>query len=140
MKKCLIAITVALLAAFATPALAAVNPFLEVPMDHWTHDAFSQLAARGVILVGDDQPMTRFEMASVLARTLSIIDMTKASRHDAEIVRKLVVEFNDELEALGLRVDQVDMSLSRLSERLCSGWRPRGLVIVEDNNDADAYD
>ena len=113
MKKCLVAITVALLAAFATPAFAVTDPYMEVPADHWTHDAISQLAARGVILVGDDQPMTRFEMASVLARYLSVIDITKVSRQDVEMLKKLIVEFKDELEALGVR------------------RTPRGLMIID---------
>ena len=135
MKKCLVAITVALLAAFATPVLAVTDPYMEVPADHWAHDAISQLAARGVLLVGDDQPMTRFEMANSI---LQVIDLTKARRQDVAMLMKLVVEFKDELEALGVRTDHLNESLAHFSGAP-RGW-PLGLMVVEDNDDADTYD
>ena len=55
----------ALLAASASTAFAAANPFEDVPADHWAYDAISQLAAEGVIEgYGDgsyrgDQAITR---------------------------------------------------------------------------------
>jgi len=148
MKKYLAIVTVAILVAFATPALAITNPFIDVPMNHWAHDAISQLAARGVVGGFPDgtfrgaQPMTRFEMASVIARTLAVVDMTKASRHDVEMLKRLVVEFKDELDALSVRVDHLDESLGLMGQRL-RGWRARGLMVMDmdswDNQDADAY-
>ena len=148
MKKYLVIVAVAIFVAFATPAFAVTNPFIDVPMNHWAHDAISQLAARGVLggfpdgTFRGNQPMTRFEMSSALARALAVIDMTKASRHDVEMLKRLVVEFKDELDALAVRVDHLDESLGRIGDRL-RGWRARGIMVMDvdswDNDAADAY-
>ena len=97
MKKFISAVAVLALVAFAAPALAATNPFMDVPMNHWAYDAIGQLAAHGILSGYPDgtykgkQPTTRYEMASALARALAVVDMTKASRQDVEMLQKLVV-------------------------------------------------
>nr|HPJ25955.1 S-layer homology domain-containing protein [Synergistaceae bacterium]HPQ37648.1 S-layer homology domain-containing protein [Synergistaceae bacterium] len=126
MKKILALVAVAALVAFAAPALAA-NPFMDVPMNHWAYDAISQLAASGVINGYPDatfkgnQPMTRYEMATIVARALAVVDMTKASKQDVEMLKRLVVEFKDELDALGVKVENIDERLAVMEERL-GGW------------------
>jgi len=110
MKKFAAVVAVAVLVAFAAPVFAATNPFMDVPMNHWAYDAIGQLAAHGILSGYPDgtykgkQPTTRYEMASALARALAVVDMTKASKQDVEMLKKLVVEFKDELEALGVTV------------------------------------
>jgi hypothetical protein len=104
MKKLLALVAVFALVAFAAPAFAA-NPFVDVPMNHWAYDAISQLAAKGIIQGYPDgtyrgnHPMTRYEMSMLVARALATVDMEKASKEDVEMLKKLVVEFKDELEA-----------------------------------------
>lgn len=128
MKKILALVAVVALVAFAAPAFAAVNPFMDVPLNHWAYDAVGQLAARGVLSGYPDgtykgnQPTTRYEMASALARALAVVDMEKASRQDVEMLKKLVVEFKDELDALGVRVDELDGRVALLEEGL-GGWK-----------------
>ena len=65
-------------------ALAAQNPFSDVPEDSWAYDAVSQLAADGII---DGYPdgtykgqntMTRYEMAQITARAMVKTDLDKA--------------------------------------------------------------
>ena len=130
MKKIVALVAVAALVAFAAPALAA-NPFMDVPMNSWAYDAVSQLAASGVISGYPDgtykgnQPMTRYEMASVVARALATVDMNKASKQDVEMLKKLVVEFKDELDALGVKVDSLDSRVAVLEENL-GGWKIAG--------------
>ncbi|HCA40308.1 MAG TPA: S-layer protein [Aminobacterium sp.] len=127
MKKILALVAVAVLVAFAAPAFAA-NPFMDVPMNHWAYDAVGQLASRGVVSGYPDgsykgnQPMTRYEMASLVARALAVVDMNKASKQDVEMLKKLVVEFNDELDALGVKVDKLDSRVAVLEENL-GGWK-----------------
>jgi hypothetical protein len=93
------------LVALAAPASAAANPVMDVPLHHWSYDAIGQLAARGVLSGYPDgtykgkQPTTRYEMASALARALALTDMTKADKQDVEMLKRLVVEFKDELDA-----------------------------------------
>ena len=130
MKKIVALLTVAALVAFAAPALAA-NPFMDVPMNSWAYDAISQLSASGVVSGYPDgtfkgnQPMTRYEMASIVARALATVDMNKASKQDVEMLKKLVVEFKDELDALGVKVDKLDSRVAVMEENL-GGWKIAG--------------
>jgi len=127
MKKLLALVAVFALVAFAAPAFAA-NPFVDVPMNHWAYDAISQLAAKGIIQGYPDgtyrgnHPMTRYEMSMLVARALATVDMDKASKEDVEMLKKLVVEFKDELQALGVRVDALDERVAVLEENL-GGWK-----------------
>ncbi|MEA3284096.1 MAG: S-layer homology domain-containing protein [Synergistota bacterium] len=127
MKKLCALLAVVALVAFAAPAFAA-NPFMDVPMNHWAYDAVGQLAARGIISGYPDgtfkgnQPITRYEMASVTARALAVIDMEKASKQDVEMLKRLVVEFKDELDALGVKVDKIDSRVAVLEENI-GGWK-----------------
>lgn len=132
MKKFLIAVVVVILASFTVPAFAAAtNPFMDVPASHWAFDAVAQLAARGVVSGYPDgsfkgtQPATRYEVASVVARALAKIDMEKASMQDLEMLKKLVVEFKNELDALGVKVDEIDKRVAVLEKDL-GGWSIAG--------------
>lgn len=128
MKKILALVAVIALVAFAAPAFAAANPFMDVPMNHWAYDAIGQLASRGVLSGYPDgtykgnQPMTRYEVASAVARALAVVDMTKASKQDVEMLKKLVVEFKDELDALGVKVDKLDSRVAVLEDGV-GGWK-----------------
>lgn len=139
MKKFVSAVAVLALVAFAAPALAATNPFMDVPMNHWAYDAIGQLAAHGILSGYPDgtykgkQPTTRYEMASALARALAVVDMTKASRQDVEMLQKLVVEFHDELEALGVTVADLEGKVNLLDKRL-GGWKISGYLWADIEN------
>ena len=119
MKKFLAVLAVVALVAFAAPAFAA-NPFMDVPAGHWAYDAVAQLAASGVVSGYPDgafkgaQPATRYEVASVVARALAKVDAEKASKQDLEMLKKLVMEFKDELDALGVKVDKIDNAVTCL--------------------------
>ena len=123
MKKILALIAVAAFVACAAPAFAA-NPFADVPMNHWAYDAVAQLAANGIVVGYPDgsfkgpQAATRYELAAVVARALAKVDMDKASKQDLEMLKKLVVEFKSELDALGVKVDKLDARVALLEERI----------------------
>jgi len=123
MKKFVALVAVVAIVAFAAPAFAA-NPFMDVPMDHWAYDAVSQLAARGIVTGYPDGAFkgewkaTRYEMASITARALAYVDMNKASKQDLEMLKKLVVEFKDELDALGVKVEELDSRVAVLEDHL----------------------
>jgi len=141
MKKFVTAVAVVALVAFAAPVFAATNPFMDVPMNHWAYDAIGQLAAHGILsgypdgLYKGKQPTTRYEMASALARALAVVDMTKASKQDVEMLQKLVVEFHDELEALGVRVDDIEGKVNLLDSRL-GGWKLSGALRLDIGNES----
>jgi opacity protein-like surface antigen len=119
---------------------------MDVPLNHWAYDAIGQLAAQGVLSGYPDgtykgrQPTTRYEMASALARALAVVDMTKASKQDVEMLKRLVIEFKDELDALGVKVDELDDRVSLVESRL-GGWKISGELRMDiedwDSDDAD---
>ena len=138
MKKFLqsAALFFSLILASATGVWAAANPFMDVPLNHWAYDAIGQLAARGVLSGYPDgtykgkQPTTRYEMASALARALAYVDMEKASKQDVEMLKKLAVEFKDELDTLGVKVDVLDGRVAVLEDRL-GGWKLSGELRLD---------
>ena len=64
-------------------------------------------------------------MASALARSMAKIDMEKANKQDVELLKKLIIEFKDELDALGVKVDKIDARLAVMEEDL-GGWSLTG--------------
>ena len=64
-------------------------------------------------------------MASVVARALVAVDAEKASKQDLELLKKLVMEFKDELDALGVKVDKLDKRVAVLEDGI-GGWKIRG--------------
>ena len=136
MRKTAVLVAILAVAALAAPAFSQTNPFMDVPMNHWAYDAIGQLAAHGILsgypdgLYKGKQQTTRYEMASALARALAVVDMTKASKQDVEMLKRLVVEFKDELEALGVRVDELDERVALLESRL-GGWHIHGVLALD---------
>ena len=78
------------------------------------------------------QPATRYEMASVVARALVTVDAEKASKQDLELLKKLVMEFKDELDALGVKVDSLDKRVAVLEENP-GGWKLYGELYFDAN-------
>jgi len=124
---------VILAAAFAFGALAAstqsgsATPFSDVPANHWAYQAIQSLAADGLIegypegRFKGDRPLTRYEMAVLIARVIAKVQtMTPAgyaSRTDLDKLQKLIDAFKDELDALGVRVTNLEDSIDALDKR-----------------------
>lgn len=113
MKKTLAAaITSALVIGVASTTFAAANPFSDVPSNHWAFDAVAKLAQSGVIEgYGDgtfqgNKAITRYEMAQMVAKAMAKGD--KLSPSDRDTVRKLEIEYADELNSLGVRVANLE--------------------------------
>lgn len=148
LKFLLVTIAALIVVSTAPVAFASVNPFVDVPVGNWAYDAVDQLAARGIVTGYEDgtfkgnQPASRYEMASVVARLLAFVDLEKASAEDVEVLKQLALEFNDELKLLGVKNDQLDSRLQVLEENL-GGWRIGGqLNFYADfaGNDNSVYD
>ena len=111
MKK---SVAAALAAAFVVGAssttFAAANPFSDVPAGHWAYNSVAKLAAAGVIEgYGDgtyrgDRNITRYEMAQMVAKAMA---KNPSGANKAELDR-LAAEFRDELDALGVRVSELE--------------------------------
>ncbi|MBR0288815.1 MAG: S-layer homology domain-containing protein [Selenomonadaceae bacterium] len=111
MKK---TVAAALAAAFvvgtSATTFAAANPFSDVPAGHWAYQSVSKLAAEGVIEgYGDgtyrgDRNITRYEMAQMIAKAMAK-NPTGATKAELD---RLAAEFRDELDALGVRVAELE--------------------------------
>mgnify|MGYP000117038065 CR=1 FL=1 len=134
LKKMLAVVAAASLVAVAAPAFAA-NPFSDVPMNHWAYDAVEQLSAKGILegypngTFKGNRAMTRYEIATMVARMMAAGGL---SGEDLEKLKALVVEFQPELEALGVKVDGFDSRLSAL-EKGVGGWRITGQMRFDYN-------
>lgn len=110
-KKLVSCLTAALTVGMANAAAAASNPFSDVPSDHWSYDAVTELASDGVINgYGDgtfrgDKHITRYEMAQMVAKAMAKSDV---SAKDKALIDKLAAEFSDELNSLGVRVANLE--------------------------------
>ena len=104
MKKTLV---LAMTMALGVSATAfAVNPFSDVPQGHWAYASVAKLQAAGIVNGYPDgsfkggQLMTRYEMAQIVAKALA-----KGAIGEDD---KLVSEFADELDNLGVRVAKLE--------------------------------
>jgi hypothetical protein len=116
------------------PVLA--DPFSDVPQDHWAYDAVQMLEEKGLVegypdgLFKGDRAMTRYEMAMVVARVIAKLEQVQASipeipdlsiyatKQDLEALQSLLDEFRNELDALGVRVNNIEDSLGKLTARV----------------------
>ena len=104
MKKTLVFAMAMALGVSAT-AFAA-NPFSDLPAGHWAYASVAKLAAAGVVdgypdgTFKGDKTMTRYEMAQIVAKALA--------KGAIGADDKLVGEFADELDNLGVRVAKLE--------------------------------
>ena len=110
MKKSLVlAMTMAL--GVSATAFAA-NPFSDLPAGHWAYASVAKLAAAGVVdgypdgTFKGDKTMTRYEMAQIVAKALA--------KGAIGADDKLVGEFADELDNLGVRVAKLEKNADKV--------------------------
>lgn len=148
MRKLAVIFVVAVQMFLSAPAFAA-NPFMDVPPGHWSYSAIETLAVRGVALGYPDdsykgiQPATRYEMASMVARALTSMDKRRADKQDVELLRRLVLEYKDEIVALGVKVSDIDKRVAVLQDGV-GGWNIRGIfrfdaMFANSDNDSSLY-
>jgi len=111
MKKTVAAaVAAAVVVGASATTFAAANPFSDVPSTHWAYQSVAKLAAAGVIEgYGDgtyrgDRQITRYEMAQMVAKAMA---KNPSGASKAELDR-LAAEFRDELDALGVRVAELE--------------------------------
>ena len=138
MKKSLV-LAMAMALGVSATAFAA-NPFSDLPAGHWAYGAVAKLAAAGVVdgypdgTFKGDRTMTRYEMAQIVAKALA--------KGAIGADDKLVSEFADELDNLGVRVAKLEKNADnvkitgnfRAHHRAASGSRVKTL------NDAELVD
>ncbi len=115
MKKSLVAALTGMFVVGATATtFAAANPFSDVPAGHWAYNSVTKLANEGIIEgYGDgtyrgNRNITRYEMAQMIARALAKTPTTTISSTSRAELDRLAAEFRDELDNLGVRIDELE--------------------------------
>lgn len=118
----------ALLAAASTGAMAAEDPFKDVPKGHWAYKAISRLQSEKMISGYEgryygQKAFTRYEMAVILSRYFEQLkDARNAIRGSVAktypLLEKLSKEFAKELDLLGVKTSTLDKRLSKVQDGL----------------------
>lgn len=126
MRKALLVASAVLLLNTASAAFAGdVSPFADVPLGHWAYGSVAHLATSGFLrgypdgTFKGDKPVTRYAMAVIVAQLVSNIERLGANaitKEDLKDVEKLTIEFADELEVLGVKVNALEDDLNAVKE------------------------
>lgn len=101
--------------------------FPDVPDNHWSRDAVAALAAKGLLegypdgTFKGDRSASRWETALIVARLLSKMEQahaTFATKAELDSLRQLATALQEELGALGIRVDQLEEQTERIDKRV----------------------
>ena len=117
MKKIFAMAAIAALAAGASAY--AANPFSDVSTSDWAYKAVSQLSDQGIVEGYPDgtfkgqSNITRYEMAQIIARLMAREDQYNAEQRAT--IDKLAGEYADELDALGVRVGNLEKKVGNIS-------------------------
>lgn len=125
MRKYTWLVALALVFCMLRPAMSAPM-FPDVP-DMWAKDAVAALAAKGILegypdgTFKGDRAATRYEVAMIVARLLAKMEQehaTFATKADLDELRKLVNQLREELDALGVRVQNLEDNVAKLDKRV----------------------
>lgn len=148
MSKKGLALTLATLMiwAVAVPAFGAVEPFPDVPQDHWAYEAVESLRVEGLVegypdgTFGGERTFTRYEMAMIFNRILERLVNWLEGREallitsaTGEVIAALGEEFAPELEQMGVSSADLGQLLLAMNARVDSlADQVAGLVAVAD--------
>ncbi len=108
--------------------VSKLQAFTDLPPDHWAYDAVEKLTREGYMdgyLDGSfkgRKVITRYELSLILARILEKMESIKVTGGDVSedaqaIAKKLAHEFKDELNSLGIRVEEIETKLKKISDK-----------------------
>ncbi|MBP2643494.1 MAG: S-layer protein [Firmicutes bacterium] len=103
--KLIVSFVVACMLSIGT-IFAAANPFADVYYDDWSYKAVKILAREGIIddshgcFLNERKSITRYEIAQMVAQAM--YRQAKASDEQKDVIAKLVAEYSDELQTLGV--------------------------------------
>ena len=126
MRRLLVTTVAMLVFGLIVPASSAPL-FPDVPDAHWAKDAVAALAAKGLVegypdgTFKGDRAASRWEVAMIVARLLAKMEQahaTFATKAELEEVRKLTNALREELDALGVRVTNLEEDVSLLNKRV----------------------
>ncbi|WP_019552953.1 S-layer homology domain-containing protein [Propionispira raffinosivorans] len=112
-KKVILSVLSTLIISTSVASAAAANQlYSDVAQDNWAVAAVTKLTNDGIVTgYGDgtfrgDRAITRYEMAQMIASARTHSE--KASEADKALIQRLSNEFSDELNSLGIRMQNVE--------------------------------
>ena len=135
MKKSLV-LAMAMAMGISATAFAA-NPFSDVPAGHWAYGSISKLAAAGVVdgypdgTFKGDNLMTRYEMAQIVAKAYA--------KGAIGADDKLMAEFADELDNLGVRVAKLEKKADNVKITGSARFGYKDIQTGHTDEDLDKY-
>jgi len=122
--KSVFSVTLLLILIFSLGVSA--QQFDDVPRDHWAYDSVQTLAKKGYLSLysGEDfngeKLLTRYEMAEIIANILENTVGSSASQNlsekDVDVIRKLSLEFRDELVKVAERQKKFEQRLKDVED------------------------
>lgn len=126
-KNCISLLIMLCFAVLLTLPAVAAPLFPDVPDQHWARDAVADLSAKGILegypdgTFKGDRAASRWEMALMLQRLLARMEQEHtrfATKADLEALRSLANRLKDELNAIGVRVKNLEEATSALDKRV----------------------
>lgn len=123
MKQKLFITTIAFVLVFSTIVSAAT--IKDVAQDHWAYQSVKKLVDEGLLQLYEDDTfrgndkISRYQLAEIVAKILEKIDSgnVKASTQDMELLRKLSVEFQEELVDLAVQGDAFAEQIKSIEQK-----------------------
>lgn len=121
MKKPVFLLIIFLVLSILETAFAAEAPFADVPANHWSYNAVTNLSKAGLIegysdgTFGGHKIVSRYEMAIIIARIMTKLD--KADDNQKAIIRKLSEEFANELKSLNVNTSSIEPRVTALEQK-----------------------
>jgi len=123
-KQLILGLIIVFVCSITGTVLAADNPFVDVPGNHWAYGALKELAKDGIIdgntAFHGDKTITRYEMATIVARVMTRYD--KADAKDKVLIDNLKNEFADELKNIGVRMDKLEKKVNDIGNVKFNFW------------------
>ena len=96
----------------------------DVPKDHWAYNSVNKLIEKGYLTLHEDgtfkgnNKVSRYELAVLIARILEDIQQndTEVTQKDAESLRKLSLEFREELVDLAKKQDNLFAEVKKVKQ------------------------
>lgn len=135
MRRLVVTMFLVVLLSFGT-SLALAADINDVRQDHWAYESVKYLVDKGYIQLYDDstfrgqETVDRYTLATVLYRILKELsaESIDIAQGDLELLRKLTVEFREELVALSLRSAEVESAFSELEKTIQVIWEDVALM------------
>lgn len=103
--------------------LFASLKYEDITPEHWAYTSIESLVDKGIIVqdtfkFNGKSPISRYDFAVDLTRTLDYINLQKANKIDLNILESLMLEFSDEINKIGYDANTFNARLNSTNESI----------------------